>query len=65
MLFTVEPGLYFIPMLLDPVREGPHRAAIDWPLVDRLIPMGGIRVEDNIFVGKDANRNLTRESLPE
>ncbi|HQQ77758.1 MAG TPA: Xaa-Pro dipeptidase [Thermoanaerobaculia bacterium] len=65
MLFTVEPGLYFIPMLLEPVREGPHRAAIDWPLVDRLIPMGGIRVEDNIFVGKDANRNLTRESLPE
>jgi Xaa-Pro dipeptidase len=65
MLFTVEPGLYFIPMLLDPVREGPHRAAIDWGLVDRLIPMGGIRVEDNIFVGKDANRNLTREALPE
>ena len=65
MLFTVEPGLYFIPMLLDPVREGPHRAAIDWALVDRLIPMGGIRVEDNIFIGKDANRNLTRESLPE
>ena len=40
MLFTVEPGLYFIPMLLDPVREGPHRAAIDWALVDRLVPDG-------------------------
>ena len=65
MLFTVEPGLYFIPMLLDPVREGPHRAAVDWALVDRLVPMGGIRVEDNIWVGKAANRNLTRESLPE
>jgi Xaa-Pro dipeptidase len=65
MLFTVEPGLYFIPMLLDPVREGPHRAAIDWALVDRLIPMGGIRVEDDIWVGKNANRNLTRESLPD
>ena len=52
-------------MLLDPLREGPHRAAVDWTLVDRLIPMGGIRVEDNIWVGKDANRNLTREALPE
>jgi Xaa-Pro dipeptidase len=65
MLFTVEPGLYFIPMLLDPLREGPHRAKIDWALVDRLLPMGGIRVEDDIWVGKDANRNLTRESLPD
>ena len=65
MLFTVEPGLYFIPMLLDPLREGPHRADVDWALVDRLIPMGGIRVEDNIWVGKDRNRNLTRESLPD
>jgi Xaa-Pro dipeptidase len=65
MLFTVEPGLYFIPMLLDPLRQGPHRAAIDWALVDRLIPMGGIRVEDNIWVESDRNRNLTRESLPE
>jgi Xaa-Pro dipeptidase len=65
MLFTVEPGLYFIPMLLEPLREGPHASKVDWALVDRLIPMGGIRVEDNVFVGKDANRNLTRESLPD
>ena len=48
-----------------PYDSAGYRAAIDWALVDRLIPMGGIRVEDNIFVGKDANRNLTRESLPE
>ncbi|HTS03361.1 MAG TPA: M24 family metallopeptidase, partial [Thermoanaerobaculia bacterium] len=65
MLFTVEPGLYFIPMLLESVREGPHRAAVDWTLVDRLVPMGGIRVEDNIWIGAEKNRNLTRESLPE
>ena len=65
MLFTVEPGCYFIPMLLEPLRQGPHASKVDWALVDRLVPMGGIRVEDDIWVAKDANRNLTRESLPE
>jgi Xaa-Pro dipeptidase len=65
MLFTIEPGLYFIPMLLEPYRTGPNRDAFDWALVDRLIPSGGIRIEDNVLVGRDANRNLTRERLPD
>jgi Xaa-Pro dipeptidase len=64
-VFTIEPGLYFIPMLLAPYREGTDRAAFDWPLVDRLVASGGIRIEDNLYVGKDRNRNLTREALPE
>src|SRR5258706_6543681 len=62
-LFTIEPGLYFIPMLLEPYRAEEPRA-IDWALVDALIPCGGIRIEDNVFVGEAANRNLTREHLP-
>jgi Xaa-Pro dipeptidase len=65
MVFTIEPGLYFIPMLLDPYRSGANRDAFDWALVDRLVPSGGIRIEDNILVGKGANRNLTRELLPD
>jgi Xaa-Pro dipeptidase len=64
MVFTIEPGLYFIPMLLDPYRSGPDRNAFDWALVDRLIPSGGIRIEDNVLVEKGGNRNLTRELLP-
>ncbi|HSB62794.1 MAG TPA: Xaa-Pro dipeptidase, partial [Thermoanaerobaculia bacterium] len=65
MVFTIEPGLYFIPMLLDPYRSGENRDAFDWALVDRLIPSGGIRIEDNILVEKGGNRNLTREFLPD
>lgn len=65
MVFTIEPGLYFIPMLLEPFRAGAHSAAFDWALVDRLVPSGGIRIEDNILVGTDSNRNLTREFLPD
>ena len=64
-LFTIEPGLYFIPMLLAPFRTGDARAAFDWALIDRLTPFGGIRVEDDVHVGRNANRNLTREALPD
>jgi Xaa-Pro dipeptidase len=60
-LFTIEPGLYFIPMLLDPYREG-ARNEVDWALVDALLPCGGIRIEDNVYVGKAANRNFTRDA---
>lgn len=62
-VFTVEPGLYFIPMLLRPLRVGGQRDLFDWTLIDRLIPCGGIRIEDNVLVTADGVRNLTRECL--
>jgi len=61
---TVEPGLYFIPMLLRPFREGEHAAAFDWKLIEELSPCGGIRIEDNVVITVDGNRNLTRPHLP-
>jgi Xaa-Pro dipeptidase len=64
-VFTIEPGLYFIPMLLRPFRSGPSAAAFDWQLVDELTPFGGVRVEDNILVTASGPRNLTRERLPD
>ncbi|MEM6638750.1 MAG: Xaa-Pro dipeptidase [Pseudomonadota bacterium] len=60
---TIEPGLYFIPQLLDPVRESRHRDLIDWQAVDHLLPYGGIRIEDNVVVTAGAPRNLTREAF--
>ena len=63
MVFTIEPGLYFIEMLLRPFRAGSDADAFDWTLIDRLTPFGGIRVEDNILVTEDAGRNLTREAF--
>ena len=46
----MEPGLYFIPMLLRPFREYEHQAKFEWKLIDELAPLGGIRIEDNLFV---------------
>jgi Xaa-Pro dipeptidase len=47
---TVEPGLYFIPQLLEPFRSGDRSRAFDWKLVDSLVPSGGIRIEDDVHV---------------
>ena len=64
-VLTIEPGLYFIPMLLRPFRSGPQAAAFDWELIDALTPLGGIRVEDDVVVMESGPRNLTREQLPD
>ncbi len=64
-VFTIEPGIYFIPMLLRPLRGGPLASAVDWKLVDALTPFGGVRIEDNVLVTETGPRNLTREVLPD
>ena len=63
-VITIEPGCYFIPMLLRPFREGPQAQRFNWKLIDELSPMGGIRIEDNVLVTPTGCRNLTREHLP-
>lgn len=60
MVFTVEPGLYFIPVLLDPERNTDTGKLLNWSLIDALTPFGGIRIEDNIQVTAGGSENLTR-----
>jgi Xaa-Pro dipeptidase len=59
-LVTIEPGLYFIPMLLKPFREGSDSKAFNWKLIDELTPLGGIRIEDDILITEKGPRNITR-----
>lgn len=61
MVVTIEPGLYFIPMLLEPLEADPAGRNVNWPQVERLAPHGGIRIEDNVAVMADSPRNLTAE----
>ncbi len=63
-VFTIEPGCYFIPMLLQPVRESALGREVDWTMVERLLPHGGIRIEDDLLVTAEGARNLTRPFLP-
>ena len=61
---TIEPGLYFIPLLLDPQRSGDNASAFNWPLIDALIPFGGIRIEDDVAVTDSGRDNLSRPFVP-
>ena len=60
MVCTIEPGLYFIPVLLGPQRDSDIGTHLNWDLIEALIPFGGIRIEDNVLVGENGPENLTR-----
>jgi Xaa-Pro dipeptidase len=62
MVVTMEPGLYFIDLLLDQAKTGPHATAIDWTAVAHYSAHGGIRIEDNLVVGETGCENLTRDA---
>ena len=63
-IITIEPGCYFIPMLLRPFRTNEHAGRFNWTLIDELAPLGGIRIEDDVLVTETGRRNLTRPYLP-
>ena len=63
MVVTIEPGLYFIDMLLDELRAKGLGDAVDWARVEAFKPYGGIRIEDDVVCTSGAPINLTREAF--
>lgn len=63
MVVTIEPGLYFIDMLLAELRDKPVAADIDWARVDAFRQYGGIRIEDDVVCTDGAPENLTRDAF--
>jgi len=60
---TIEPGIYFIDLLLGEARASGHGKQIAWDRVDRLRPYGGIRIEDNVACTANEPENLTRDAF--
>jgi len=58
-VITVEPGLYFIPELIDQWKaDSRHAAFIRYPQVEKFRDFGGVRIEDDFLVTETAPRNL-------
>lgn len=65
MVVTIEPGIYFVDLLLDGLKRGEHANAVDWARVDAFRPYGGIRIEDDVVCTDSAPVNLTRDGFAE
>jgi Xaa-Pro aminopeptidase len=58
-VLTVEPGIYFIPALIDKWRsEGKFTEFINYDKVENYKDFGGIRIEDDVLVTPDGYRIL-------
>ncbi len=58
-VMTIEPGIYFIPELID-LWKGENKLAgfINYDVVDTYRDFGGIRIEDDVLVTADGHRVL-------
>jgi Xaa-Pro aminopeptidase len=60
-VLTVEPGIYFIPALIDKWRkEGKFKNFIAYDRLEAYRNFGGIRIEDDVLVTKEGRRVLGR-----
>ena len=58
-VLTVEPGIYFIPNLIDKWEsENKHHDFINYDALKSFKEFGGIRIEDNIVITNDGHRLL-------
>ena len=60
-----EPGIYFIPALIDKCRaEGKFAGIVDYDALDAYRTFGGIRIEDDVLVTETGSRFIGDKLLP-
>ena len=62
---TIEPGIYFIDLLLAEAQRDGRGRDIAWDVVGELKPFGGVRVEDDVVATTGEPENLTRDAFGE
>lgn len=60
MVITVEPGIYFIDVLLDSALADPQLSPYLTDTLRHFRTFGGVRIEDDVLVTADGSDNLTR-----
>ena len=64
-VMTDEPGIYFIPALIDDWRsKGINKDFINFDLLETYKDFGGIRLEDDLLITKDGCRYLGEKLIP-
>src|SRR5574344_1016403 len=64
-IMTDEPGIYFIPALIDDWKASGHNAQfINFDLLETYKDFGGVRIEDDILITKDGCRFLGKDRIP-
>ena len=64
-VMTDEPGIYFIPALIDDWKASGHcKEFINFDLLETYKDFGGIRIEDDILITKDGCRFLGKNRIP-
>ncbi len=64
-VMTVEPGIYFIPDLINKwKKENTNAEFINFDALESYYDFGGIRIEDDILITKDACRMLGEDKIP-
>jgi len=64
-VFTIEPGIYFIPELIDMWKtQNKFPEFINYDMLENYKSFGGIRIEDDILVTDDGHRILGSKPIP-
>jgi len=64
-VMTDEPGLYFIPALIDKCRaEGLYKGIVDYDALEAYRDFGGIRIEDDLLITETGCRVLGDRKIP-
>jgi len=64
-VLTDEPGIYFIPALIDDWRSTGHCAEfLNFEMLETYKDFGGIRIEDDLLITSDGCRFLGSERIP-
>ncbi|KAL2863696.1 aminopeptidase P family protein [Aspergillus lucknowensis] len=59
MVITIEPGVYFNKLALENARTLSLAKYINFEQAERYIPVGGVRIEDDLLVTRTGYENLT------